>query len=68
MTEPIFTDFRRELIARTAADLLKILFAAALASKFFLELSAALRIGLSILSGILVAIVILGCPLRKPRE
>ena len=33
----IFTDFRRELIAKTLFDLLKIAVAAAFASKFFFE-------------------------------
>jgi len=34
----IFTDFRRELLARTLFDLLKISVVAVFASKFFLEL------------------------------
>ena len=44
----IFDDARREFMARYLADLSKAVFAVALASKFFFELSVPLRIILPI--------------------
>ena len=68
MRDPLWTDYRRDLIARITGDLLKILFAAALASKFFAELGEALKIRLLILSLILGVLTFFVCPRIKPKE
>lgn len=68
MAQPIFTECRRDLIAKTAADLLKILFAAALASRFFMGFSSRLKFILLLLSISFVIIGLFGCPLRKPED
>jgi hypothetical protein len=67
MPEPIFTEYRRDLIARTSADLLKILFAAALASKLFVEFPARLKLGLLALSVVLGLLAFFGCPRKNPK-
>lgn len=68
MAEPIFTDFRRELIAKTLFDLLKIAVAAAFASKFFYEFSWPVKLGGALA---IVTLGVLGffvCPSKRPKE
>lgn len=68
MSEPIFTDFRREQIARTIFDVLKIVIAAAFASKFFFEFHPLVKIAMGLL---MIALVVSGigfCPRKKPKE
>lgn len=66
MREPVFSEYRRDLFAKTAADMLKILFAAALASKLFVEFPGNLKFLLLILGVVLGIIALFACPLRKP--
>ena len=44
MAEPLFTEYRRDLVGRTFFDLLKIAVAAAFASKFFFDFPLRLKI------------------------
>lgn len=68
MLPVIFTDFRRELLARTLFDLLKISVVAVFASKFFLELPRMVQL----LIGVgMVGVAVFGfflCPPKKPKE
>lgn len=66
MVEPIFTDYRRDLIAKTAADLLKVLFAGALAGRFFFEFLPQVRFGLLAVGLVFGLLMLWTCPLRKP--
>lgn len=68
MSEPIFSEYRRDLIAKTAADFLKILFAAALASKFFSEFAMALKLRLFAFGFVLLILTLFICPMKKPKE
>ena len=68
MIPVIFTDFRRELIARTLFDLLKIAFAAALASKFFFDFPPVVKLWLWGGMGAMAIGAILVCPIKKPGE
>lgn len=64
----IFTDFRRELLAQTLFDLLKVAVAASLASKFFLEAPGMVQwiAGVGIVT--LAAVAFFLCPPKKPKE
>lgn len=65
MPEPIFTDFRRELVAKTLFDLLKIAVAAAFASKFFFEFSSIVKAGAVAIMVLLALSGFFFCP-KKP--
>ena len=67
-TEPIFTDFRRTLIAKTLFDLLKIAVAGMLASKFFAEFPLSLRVSLVMATFVLLIMGILICPRNGRKE
>lgn len=68
MIPVIFTNFRREMIARTLFDLLKIALGAALASKFFLDSPRVVQlIGGTVIVALGVAAVFI-CPAKKPKE
>ena len=64
----MFTDFRRELIARTLFDLLKIGAAAAFASKFFLGSPRVVKWIMGLLLVVLTVMGISVCPPKKPKE
>ena len=68
MTPVIFTDFRREMIARTLFDLLKIAVAAALASRFFVGFPRVVQLLVGLLMIAALASGVLFCPLKKPGE
>jgi len=68
MRDPIFTDFRRTLIAKTLFDLLKIAVGGALASKFFVELPTLLRSALALSIPVLLVAAILVCPRDGRKE
>jgi hypothetical protein len=68
MAEPIFSDYRRDLVARTFFDLLKISVAAAFASKFFFEFGWPVKIGMW---SVIITFGVLGfffCPRNPPRK
>lgn len=65
MREPIFTTKRRDLLAKTAVDLVKILIAAGLASEFFSLMPWWIRVPLA---GSIVGLLMLGifvCPKKE---
>lgn len=68
MIPVIFTNFRREMIARTLFDILKLWVAAALASKFFLEFPFVVKFGMWVVMGALAVGGIFFCPPKKPKE
>ena len=68
MLPVVFTDFRREMIARTLFDLLKIWVAAAFASKFFVDSPAVVKFFMSVSLMTLGGGAIFCCPLQKPKE
>lgn len=68
MREPIFTEYRRDLLARTAFDLLKIFVATALASKFFFEFTGVVRIGLTLATVMVGVFGFLICPRKPPKK
>ena len=68
MPAPIFTDFRRTLIAKTLFDLLKIAIAGALASKFFVDFPGLLRWALVATIPTLLIVCILVCPRDGSKE
>jgi|GEM_PF-6650861 len=68
MLPTIFTDFRREMIARTLFDLFKIILVAAFASKFFLEFPKMVQFGLWCTMAVIGVSGCLCCPLKKPKE
>lgn len=63
----VFTDFRREMIARTLFDLLKIAVAAAFAGRFFFDSSPMIQWGLWFGMVSLGVSGFFFCPLKKPR-
>ena len=68
MLPVIFTDFRREMIAKTLFDLLKFWVAAALASKFFLDFPFVVKSGMWVVMVAFAAGGIFICPPKKPKE
>ena len=68
MSVPIFTEFRRTLIAKTLFDCLKIELAGALASNFFIELPRLLRFALGLSIPVLLVAAILVCPRDGRKE
>ncbi len=56
---------RREFTARYLADISKMMFALALASKLFLDLRPELRIGLPTLGAALFVIAYFLCPIKR---
>lgn len=67
MAEPLFTEYRRDLVARTFFDL-KIAVAAAFASKFFLGFTWPVQ---SILWLVITTLGVLGfvfCPRQPPKK
>ena len=67
MIEPIFTDYRKDLVARTLFDLLKIFIAAALASKFFHEFSFPVKMGIGAAMVTLAMLGLVFCPKQPPK-
>ncbi len=69
MAEQVFTTYRRDMIAKTWFDLLKVVIGAAIASKFlFGSLSFLIRCGMVTLGiGLCLAGVFI-CPKRRPGE
>ena len=68
MAELIFTEYRRDLVARTFFDLLKIAVAAAFASKFFVEFAWGVKVTLW---GVIAALGLGGffvSPRRPPKK
>ena len=68
MLPVVFTDFRRELIARTLLDLLKIFLAAALASKLFFEFRGVVKLCLWLAIMAFTVVGVWMCPPKKPKE
>ena len=68
MLGPIFTERRRDLIAKTLADLLKISVAGAVASKFFVEFPLRLRLVLGGVIPLILVMAILICPKDGRKE
>ena len=66
MIPVIFTDFRREMIARTLFDLLKIAIAAAFAGKFFLEAPKMIQLFGGMIIVVLTLAAVFTCPPKKP--
>ncbi|MEW6096270.1 MAG: hypothetical protein AB1567_07065 [bacterium] len=64
----VFTDKRRELLARTLMDITKIVIAAAFASEFFFKFAIWLRILLLCGIGLTVILGILVCPKDERKE
>jgi len=68
MAEPFFTEYRRDLVARTFFDLLKIAVGAAFASKFFVEFAWGAKVTLW---GVIAALGLGGffvSPRRPPKK
>ncbi len=68
MIPVIFTDFRREMIARTLFDLVKIAAAAAFASKFFFDFPKVVQLMSAPGIVALGVVALLICPPKKPKE
>ena len=66
MADPIVTDYRRDLVARTAFDVLKIVIAAAFASRFFFEFATAVKWVVGLLIVALAVGGFITAPPRKP--
>lgn len=66
MADPIVTDYRRDLVARTAFDVLKIVVAAAFASRFFFEFAAVVKWVIGLLIVALAVGGFIAAPQRKP--
>ncbi len=68
MADLVFTERRRDLVAKTLADLLKIAVAAALASKLFIEFPAPARLALATVTPLLLVAAFLICPKNGQKE
>lgn len=66
MADPIFTAYRRDLIARTSFDLLKIAVAGAFASKFFFEFTWLVKLGMVVIIATLGLLGFFLCPRWPP--
>jgi len=67
MAQLIFTEYRRDLIAKTFFDLLKVAFAASFASRFFLEFGGWMRFGVIAAMLCLGLLGFLICPGKSPK-